>query len=201
LLPSRDSSFQTGASNQALRTHRPRVGRRQAAEQAARCPTGERPPCPEWHLLGLAIWRTVARSAARFRPSYHLLQWLRSLASGWRVEPDRGPNSASQDDTPFRDKSPRPFQNLPRFCLADDACGPLIARRGCYGQPQRRMKPQPEAHEAATGSRSCNVQFPLETSGGACALAMIEGMSVPECLPAGRVCHHGRVRCASRRQR
>ena len=23
-----------------------------------RCPTCERPPCPELHLLGLAIWRT-----------------------------------------------------------------------------------------------------------------------------------------------
>ena len=61
-----------------------------AAEQATRCPSGERPSCPEWHLLGLAIWRTVARSAAGVRPLYHLLQSLRSLASGWRVEADYG---------------------------------------------------------------------------------------------------------------
>jgi transposase len=34
------------------------------------------------HLLGLTVWRTVARSAARVRAVYHLLQSLRSLASG-----------------------------------------------------------------------------------------------------------------------
>ena len=26
-------------------------------KQAARGPTCERPPCPEWHLLGLTVWR------------------------------------------------------------------------------------------------------------------------------------------------
>jgi hypothetical protein len=61
-----------------------------APEQATQYPTGERPPSPKWHLLGLAIWRTVARSAAGVRPLHHLLQSLRSLASGWRVEPDHG---------------------------------------------------------------------------------------------------------------
>ena len=44
-------------------------------------------PCPEWHLVGLAIRRTVARSAAGVWFLYHLLQSVRSLASGWRVEP------------------------------------------------------------------------------------------------------------------
>ena len=29
-----------------------------AAEQAARRTAGERPACPQWHLLGLTIWRT-----------------------------------------------------------------------------------------------------------------------------------------------
>jgi hypothetical protein len=35
------------------------------------------------------FWRTVARSAAGVRPLYHLLQSLRSLATGWCVEPDQ----------------------------------------------------------------------------------------------------------------
>jgi transposase len=30
-------------------------------------------PCPERHLLGFAIRRTVARSTASVRPIYHLL--------------------------------------------------------------------------------------------------------------------------------
>src|SRR5829696_8929812 len=74
-LPGHDSSLQTGASNHALRTHRPRMGSHQAdaAGQAARCPACERPPCPERHLLGFAIRRTVARPAAGVRPLYHLL--------------------------------------------------------------------------------------------------------------------------------
>src|SRR5262249_24886569 len=63
--PARDSSSQTGASNHALRTQRSRMGCHQAvsAEQTARCPACERPPCSEWHLLGSTIWRTVARRA------------------------------------------------------------------------------------------------------------------------------------------
>src|SRR2546430_1908120 len=50
-LPSRDSSFQTAASNHVLRTHRPRVGSHQAdaTKQTARCLTGERPPCVICH--------------------------------------------------------------------------------------------------------------------------------------------------------
>jgi len=42
----------------------------------------------ERHLLGLAIWGTVARSAESVRPLHHLLQPLRSLASGQCLEPD-----------------------------------------------------------------------------------------------------------------
>jgi transposase len=38
----------------------------------------ERPPCPERHLLGLAIWSAVARSPAELRPLHHLLQSLPS---------------------------------------------------------------------------------------------------------------------------
>ena len=37
-----------------------------------------------WALVGC----TVARSAQHLRTVYHLLQSLRSLAAGWRLEPD-----------------------------------------------------------------------------------------------------------------
>jgi hypothetical protein len=57
-----------------------------AAEQAAPRTTGERPSRPQWHLLGVAIRRTLARSAAELRPLHHLLQPFRSLAAGWRLE-------------------------------------------------------------------------------------------------------------------
>ena len=61
----------------ASRTGRPLLStphdQADAAEQAARCPACERPPCPERHLLGLAIRRTVARSAAGVWPLYYLL--------------------------------------------------------------------------------------------------------------------------------
>src|SRR5215469_10803302 len=33
-----------------------------APEQTTRCPPRKRPACPQWHLLGLAVSRTVARS-------------------------------------------------------------------------------------------------------------------------------------------
>jgi transposase len=56
-----------------------------AAEQAARRTTGERPLRPQRHLLGVAIRRTLARSAAELRPLHHLLQPFRSLAAGWRI--------------------------------------------------------------------------------------------------------------------
>jgi transposase len=35
---------------------------------------GERPSRSQWHLLGVAIWSTLARSARQFRSLYHLLQ-------------------------------------------------------------------------------------------------------------------------------
>jgi hypothetical protein len=49
--------------------------------KAARCSTGERPSCPQWYLLGLAIWGAMARPAGQLRPVHHLLQSLRSLAT------------------------------------------------------------------------------------------------------------------------
>ena len=50
-----------------LRTQRSRMGCHQAdvAEQTARRPACERPPCSEWHLLGSTIWGTVARPAGQ----------------------------------------------------------------------------------------------------------------------------------------
>ena len=42
------------------------------------------------HLLGVALRRTMARSARRVRSPYDLLQPLRSLEAGWRVGPDHG---------------------------------------------------------------------------------------------------------------
>ena len=38
-----------------------------------------------WVLRSGAPWRDLPQAV---RPLYHLLQSLRSLASGWRVEPD-----------------------------------------------------------------------------------------------------------------
>ncbi len=51
-------------------------------------PRVKRPPNPKWHLLGLALRRTVARSAADVRPLHHLLQSLCSWRRVDRVEPD-----------------------------------------------------------------------------------------------------------------
>ena len=42
--------------------------------EAGRPSTGERPSRSQWHLLGVAIWSTLARSARQFRFLYHLLQ-------------------------------------------------------------------------------------------------------------------------------
>ena len=42
--------------------------------EAARPSTGERPSRSQWHLLGVAIWSTLARSARQFRFLDHLLQ-------------------------------------------------------------------------------------------------------------------------------
>src|SRR6516225_5965823 len=66
------------------------MGRHQAvpAEQTAWRAACERPARPQWHLLGLAVRRTMARSAREFWAAHDLLQSLRSLAQGWRVGPD-----------------------------------------------------------------------------------------------------------------
>ena len=37
---------------------------------------------PQWHLLGVAIGRSLAGPSRRLWPSHHLLQPLRSLAKG-----------------------------------------------------------------------------------------------------------------------
>lgn len=47
-----------------------------------------RPPCLEWHILGFAIRRAVARSACELRTSYDLLQSICSLAARWRLGQD-----------------------------------------------------------------------------------------------------------------
>jgi transposase len=39
--------------------------------EAARSSTGGRPSRSQWHLLGVAIWSTLARSARQFRSLYH----------------------------------------------------------------------------------------------------------------------------------
>jgi hypothetical protein len=39
------------------------------------------PRVPQRHLLGLAIWRAMARSTRQLRPRYDLLQSLRSLTA------------------------------------------------------------------------------------------------------------------------
>ena len=49
--------------------------------------TGERPPGPQWHLLGLTIWGAMARPAEQLR-SLHLLQSFRSLATSWCLGED-----------------------------------------------------------------------------------------------------------------
>jgi hypothetical protein len=52
-----------------------------AAQQAAWRATSERPPCPQWHLLGLAVRGALAGSAGGVWPIHHLLQPLRTLAT------------------------------------------------------------------------------------------------------------------------
>src|SRR6266516_837989 len=55
-----------------------------AAEQAARRTTGERPPCPQRHLLGAAVRGAVAGPAGELRALHDLLQSLRPLAASWQ---------------------------------------------------------------------------------------------------------------------
>jgi len=57
-----------------------------AAEQAAWRSTGERSPCSQRHLLGVAIRGALAGFAERFWSLHHLLQSLRSLAACGRLE-------------------------------------------------------------------------------------------------------------------
>ena len=61
-----------------------------APEQAAWHSPRGRPTRPQWHLLGVAVGRTMARSAGNLRTSYDLLQSVRPLAAGWRLGPDHG---------------------------------------------------------------------------------------------------------------
>src|SRR6516162_1086295 len=66
------------------------MGRQQAdaAEQASRYTTSERPPCAQRHLLGVALRRALAGPTGQFWSVHHLLQSLRSLAAGGRLEQD-----------------------------------------------------------------------------------------------------------------
>jgi hypothetical protein len=51
-------------------------------------PRVDRPARPERHLLGIALRRSLARSAGDLWSPHHLLQSLRSVAAGWRLGPD-----------------------------------------------------------------------------------------------------------------
>ena len=53
-------------------------------------PRVDGPAHSQWHLLGPALRRTMARSARRLRSSNDLLQPLRSLEAGWRLGPGHG---------------------------------------------------------------------------------------------------------------
>ena len=56
-----------------------------------RCvPRVDRQTCPQWHLLGVALRRTVARSAGELRPIHYVLQLLCAMATGRRLGKDRG---------------------------------------------------------------------------------------------------------------
>ena len=51
-----------------------------APERTTRRPPRKRPACPQWHLLGLAVRRTVARSAGNLRTLYcynRFVRWRR----------------------------------------------------------------------------------------------------------------------------
>jgi hypothetical protein len=52
-----------------------------SAEQTARYSACERPPCPQWHLLGSTIWGTLAATCLTTCSVHHLLQSFRSLAT------------------------------------------------------------------------------------------------------------------------
>src|SRR6266567_1416634 len=60
------------------------MGRHQAipSEQIPWRASCGRSTCPQWHLLGAEIRRTVARSAGMLWPIHHLLQPFRPLATG-----------------------------------------------------------------------------------------------------------------------
>ena len=55
------------------------------AEQGASRASCGRSMCPQRHLLGAAIRRTVARSAGLLWPMHHLLQPFRPVAKGRSV--------------------------------------------------------------------------------------------------------------------
>src|SRR5215813_8799188 len=76
-----------------------------AAEQATWRSSGERPTCPQWHLLGLAIWSTLARSAGGVWPIHHLLQPVRPLAAGWCLGPHHRRTCAATHDAAVRTRA------------------------------------------------------------------------------------------------
>src|SRR4029077_19146403 len=58
-----------------------------APEQTAWHSPRRRPACPQWHLLGLAVGRAVARPPGNLWTLHDLLQPLCPLAAGWRLGP------------------------------------------------------------------------------------------------------------------
>jgi transposase len=67
------------------------------AEQGARRASCGRSTCPQRHLLGAAIRRTMARSAGLLWPMHHLLQPFRPVAKGRSVGADHGRTCAAHD--------------------------------------------------------------------------------------------------------
>ena len=56
--------------------------------KAARRSAGERPACPQRHLLGVTVRGALARPAGELWSIHYLLQSLRSLATGGRLGQD-----------------------------------------------------------------------------------------------------------------
>ena len=57
-------------------------------QQAARRSSGERPACPQRHLLGVTVRGALARPAGELWSIHYLLQSLHSLATGGRLGQD-----------------------------------------------------------------------------------------------------------------
>src|SRR6516162_4938303 len=61
-----------------------------APEQTTRRPPRKRPACPQWYLLGLAVGRTVARSAGNLPSSDRGLRFFAFISHSLPINAEGG---------------------------------------------------------------------------------------------------------------